>query len=1166
MPKPKIKELDLNKRVKYRSEVAKIIAKRDERFDLLFSMFAPDGKLPEGFNLRNEFNSIEVPLPVVEGMSPEDSKKLATAIIIGSMLNPKKLSGEMTSSSPMGDQILFNQQFILDNIVRGEFHRQGNFPPVMVQAKLDAAEAIKNLNNGDPTEAKRMLDDLIEFGAMFTASNGLARSDTDVTAELVYFPSVSAVKLGFDQIGKEPVNAEGPTYDPVVDIHKKVGIEISHATDRVFDIKNRLLTEDIAAGSDERRELVENLLFDQYIMNLSIVEYRRRTEQKEKYVEAIAKKIGYGEDNQLYGAMNYLRTPLEAQVDAALKTNTVSDIQVILSKEGGYDKLRAMYMESIRKSELYQKMVESNGDVIIDAMNYADKEIPKASFYEFPKVKTGGVSKAINEKNKDKLKTALKEAENNFFNTLDDEMNKQQINSINADDYGIDQFDSASLERNEEIVGDMFDLIDKVDHSYIRSSKNFRDMKKSLSKLKEMAEKATKNDRNLTPQEIKKYNDLIKQTDELAKTYLENKTDSSSDYAKSRMAAVFELRRRLKVHSKKITDIYGSYKKKKTDEIENYNTQHLGKMFSEVNKREFFNPVADKDTDPYRQGKYKGKALGKPDLSAYSTDRTATHSIALMKLAAEVDSNGKPKYTIDQLMNPYELKKEKSAAYDETAKWILDYSYEGDRWIATNMYKGLKNLKTQIDDYAKKIDFTSDGYMDTPEYRKLQQLTFQIFDIEQEMAHCQSEIMDIAGAEHPELKNFNQLKDVISPLKGPLASEGGYFKTIKLQGDALYRNFEEKDQMQFINAVLSEGIIKKIMADAQKNNIPYTKIFGTVDQDKSFNIMLAYIGVEHMDLYDPDLIKYAGTKLLDGSICKDIKVTFNPDEPDFSKRYKVTGIPSLEQLKNDHFYETVSPEALKALRAKNIGVMNKRMAKETPEKRQYTDKAITALRELTDFVVGEADISADNRKVIIRYIKDIVAEKNYETFVKDGLKGHELNAAMERSLVNIPEVKALEEGYIGIGDLGIVLFGDGDDRFSLSSVKATYNMMADDAIARLNDGNYLTTESLIKDASIAMTGKLYQEKGKLPTNPKTKKPYSFMEYAKTLAKEPSFTATINKGKGLDEAGKIFARVAGDRNQLKAMLQKTNVVGQNLQAQNANKNVNKNVSAQTGMNK
>ena len=175
---------------------------------------------------------------------------------------------------------------------------------------------------------------------------------------------------------------------------------------------------------------------------------------------------------------------------------------------------------------------------------------------------------------------------------------------------------------------------------------------------------------------------------------------------------------------------------------------------------------------------------------------------------------------------------------------------------------------------------------------------------------------------------------------------------------------------------------------------------------------------------------------------------------------------------------------------------------------------------------------------------------------------------MEKSRDNIPEVKALEEGYIGKGDLGALIFEDRAKKFALSAAKATYNVMADEAVTRLNEGNYENRNALLKDAALAMTGKIYNLNGKLPNNPKTKKPYTFTEYAKALAKEPSFTATINKGNGLDDAAKLFARVAGDATKLKAMLAKTNMVGQNLQAQNknVNKNANKNLNIEQGKHK
>jgi hypothetical protein len=405
MPVFKIKKLNDNERQQYKDEVAKIIEDRDKRFDKLFEVYGPNGKLPQGYSLKNEFDSIEVPLPVVEGMSPEDSKKLATAIILGSIMNPEKMAVATSADASDEDKVYFNQYYLVENIIKGDPKREGNYPPIMVQAKQAAADAIKDLNNGDPTAAKKMLDDFIEYGAKFTATTGIYRSDIEHTSEKVYFPATSAARLAFDQIGKKPVNANGPSDNPVTDIQKKVGQKTLEAVDRVFDIKNRLLTEPSGAGSAERKELVEKLLFDEYLINLSFVEADNRTYETGEYVAAIAEKIGYGTDHELYDEMDPVRRQLDNDVKTVLKYNTVTDLQVILSKDDGYERLKTLYMDSIRNSDLYQKMVAADGDAIIDVMKIADKHISTKSFYDFDEAVT-----RLNEGNYENRNALLKDA------------------------------------------------------------------------------------------------------------------------------------------------------------------------------------------------------------------------------------------------------------------------------------------------------------------------------------------------------------------------------------------------------------------------------------------------------------------------------------------------------------------------------------------------------------------------------------------------------------------------------------------------------------------------------------------------------------------------------------------------------------------------------------
>jgi len=180
--------------------------------------------------------------------------------------------------------------------------------------------------------------------------------------------------------------------------------------------------------------------------------------------------------------------------------------------------------------------------------------------------------------------------------------------------------------------------------------------------------------------------------------------------------------------------------------------------------------------DPKSRGTEKGHG-------SYSVNRSAAESCSIYSLAMT------GKYTLDQLMDPEQLKEEKEKAYDEVMQRMAHKpTKESQRWIAEKFYNGEIAVQKMLDQAVAEIDFEDPNLFQNKKFCQAACLAYAQFDIGQEMSHCRDEMAEIAKKHDPSIKDFDDyhaptIKEKASPLQLYVAAMDGMKKGLEYLND-----------------------------------------------------------------------------------------------------------------------------------------------------------------------------------------------------------------------------------------------------------------------------------------------------------------------------------------------------------------------------------------------
>lgn len=1026
-----------------------------ERYGSTGKMFDAEGDKP-AFPSKDQYDSIEIDIP--EGLND----KIVTAVVMGAIMRPDRLSDRVLSSgSSMGghDILGFNRTFIMQNLIDGD-KRTGEFVDLLPKARQEAKEALIEYSRGNKEPAQKMYNDFMD--ATIRSSRLFGR-EIGNNPHSVKNPEYDVILLSAELLDDPRMEKNGLT--EIDKLRLKNHLKMQNAYEGYLRSGDKLVNGNHEAGSDERKKLAEEYIFNSLLANLGQQEAQKLTGEIEtEIMGGMLKKIGVEPSGPTDTDTEYYRIKndpgvipaAEPIVDTYQKYN-ISDLQAILAQENGKEKLMEIYGDAIRNSDHYKEIVNAkDSDAISDVLEAYSSSNSFAK--EFPDIKVPNESAKINRKLKndyDKEMAGIEKAV--ISKTIDSGI----LYNSDRREYGIHSIDNNQMKKNAEIISGMYQELDSADVWYKRSSETFRNLKKELKDLKNYAQKLADAGKEPTDKELGEYERRARKVNALTENYINNKV-VDGDYAQNRINTVSNIRRHLGANLKSVLTAYENKMNEHDDRLMDDSNKPLyeqlrpqiylehTKNIVNINasdleearkKSESMSLTKDEVKKGYRGDNWKNADFNKvKNPNGYSIDRTGAYSIALAAIAAE------GKYSLKELMDPTLLQDKKAEKFDEVMKHIQNGTKEDQKWIAENIYKGQKEMLKIVNKEIRNINFRDPDYKKSDKWIELKNLSYAYFDTWQEMKHCEDELMPLVQADQPEIKKYDDYKNTMSLRMAPLTALQSSDDTIS---DSIVKMSKVQDEISLrgpslVTNMIKEKALRDIAAQAVDNSakVPFT------DQFLNNETALKIKGIDNIMLVDKvnslmmdmaisqESDKVLG-KFLDGSALKDVKAVFDPSK-NGADAITITGLPTVEQVKQDLKYETMdqmNAKEIDRLTSKAVLKLEKQEDKAGPLHREYLGKSENAVTNLAKMIKDKTPLTGNNREIAVNCIKDIFAEKMIGVLEKDGVK-LPMNSKkdIEKTIVNLPQFKKATE-YIGTGTIGEFAYEDKATELIKSSMK-----------------------------------------------------------------------------------------------------------------------------------
>lgn len=650
---------------KYLDIKQKFVEKFDKNRKLLMDVYGPEGKMPTNATTDqetiDEYNSIKLDVP--EGMD----KKTAMCIILGCCFDKKNLvkaDPELANADP--HSIHFAQNHMVDDLLLGDDSPSPS-AKAMLEGKKEAQKVFEAYRNHNKAPAIAKLNNVIlhenhSIGNTYviTPGNPSGKLYPSSTLTMMVPEIIEKNKdLGLDyNIGK-PTNTSGIR---VASLYNQ--LEAGKANEAAkIDLGNNFFQMKPA----EKEEKTAEMLLNGYVSRMAAVQSFERDRITNKLFKDIAVSIGKDDLNRTH---NKLNSECSAYQNA-LTDFTISDFDVIMSKPDGMDKIRELYKDKIKETDIYKKIVGAKDrDQLFDALKESDSAVDPG-LTSFKDIRLPDVSSKFNNEHKDKPGFAEQALYDNVIRIV---FSEKSLAAGNVDKYGLNSLDPEALKKNSHHIDQIYE--EMIGLSTEDEPEQFTAFMQVLKYCKKTVKSFSKLERDLCKKEVDTYVSLVSSAVKEADKYLrECKNDNPERIKKTQM-----MKGRLIAIPMRSGDVANKAFMQKKKEV-------LGDRFKTFNYYSM-----DTQSIVFRGEKYKDSVP--PSKHGFSTDRTANESIAMMVMAAS------EKYTLDDIMEPDRFVKEKQQIFDEVTKRLVRGNPEDQEWTARILHEGRKASEILVDDKA----------------------------------------------------------------------------------------------------------------------------------------------------------------------------------------------------------------------------------------------------------------------------------------------------------------------------------------------------------------------------------------------------------------------------------------------------------------------------------
>lgn len=833
-----------------------------------------------------EFESGDMKKEYAERIKKELDETTIAAIVLGACMNPQGLDKAMSASSTMGKSMLgANQMRFTDDVMTADA-RAVNFVPVMIERRKEAKESIINyIKLKDPSGIKQNLQYLADYAIK---ESDQAVSSWGMSNNVGMEANKVAYLLGSNMLEKKAFGIEAnESADDIGIIRAESFRKQMEAAVLGESIKMALINNFDNLEQQERESFVTDMLFNAYIANMSNVLREERYKVDDTVASPFLQKLGIDiynqhlEDGEVFADDVVVNNILHTHMPYVLDKHTISDFDCILAKPDGEEKLKALYIDSIKNSDIYKKIMKSkNKDQLLDNIMESDN-ITGHGITSIEEVKLPNESKAINERHEISYKNEMKELKDKLLDRI---YTKEDMLADNYKKYGFTDMFPAGIAKNAGNIAELYSKIEKNNSRGGSKNNNYKNMMDKLKALRDYSKKLADGKEYMSSTDYASYKNLVEEVDKLAENYLDNKTNINSDYARARVKGVRELRGALSMMMKPAEATFEKVQEMKIKET-------FGEMYKTY-----------KDTDPWHSpdnpfyvGKYADSNARKVN-SSYTVERAAGISVTIFAMAAS------GKYSFEDIMDNSKLRDEKAKLAAEVIERMNNMTPENQEWIAKQIYEGQKATEAMIEQEAKRVDFSDPNILKDKHFCQMLHMSFHQFDAWQEMKNCSEEIVALANKEHPEITTYEQFKNYWTSKDTPLL----YINTsISGQMSNAYDMITAKDGLSTCAARTANttACIKKTLADlaaAQKAGVD-KPLRDWIPEETQMETQLIPSGIGQMPFQklfrfidnSPSMSKALAPMIVDGTLFKDTKLNVNFAEG----KVTLENAPTEEQMK-----------------------------------------------------------------------------------------------------------------------------------------------------------------------------------------------------------------------------------------------------------------------------
>jgi len=727
-----------------------------------------NGKIDEKINSdkREDYNKIILE-PDNKGDNYDLTEEDIVALMFGAVFTKEHIDKNLNTSDIEGANYeIFNTEHLLKDFPVKKDNRDVNYVPELLGARKEVKEAINEYAQGDKTKVNNLMSNFVNFAPKIA---GASSGSYSVRNAIDTFPielALHAVCLA-DKISKDKrfTITDNRSRDKLANCKYKSLVKQTQAKISAENGKETLLNglKNATLDAKSKEELVANIIFNDYVASISKDASRKINAKADKMIDDFCVYHGCDNDPDSISSFQLNHIDLFQATEKMVNTlgsTTVSDFEGVLAQDNGVDTLKSLYMNEIKKSDTYKKMMDATNEKdMIAALKGEEKNTFNKGLSSFENVKVpDGPAKTIND--------SISYSRQNMINSVFNKMENALFNEVLVEDkekYGFSSVEPEGLVKNAASINQMYKDIKSVNRW--TSSPNFEAMVTALKELKDFTDERAKSGLPIGSKEKQIYVKKIKAVDDAARNYLENKTNLNSDYAKRRFKAVGMLRSHLKSNLSAFDNAIDAHGLKvKNEVLKEYASESMlkytidGEIMINVMKGE------------------KNKDLNMRSLkshSGFSVNRSAIQNLVIHSLALKG-------YSIDDIMEPDKLNKVKEEEFEKAKNLMTGESTKEKREeiarIYTDAYPIMNNM---VNEYFKGVDMTKpvNELMKDDKYQKLACFDKARFDGWQEMAHVSDEM--IALCKNKDVKTKNQMTDYYGKNLGALGEINSfYFKLL----------------------------------------------------------------------------------------------------------------------------------------------------------------------------------------------------------------------------------------------------------------------------------------------------------------------------------------------------------------------------------------------------